>query len=90
MQDSIEKMHAKLLHQQANTQETSTLPVSFSSCFRALCSCWVHSVLYVSPEIYIFLFIQMQEFEKWLYQNPEIMDNVFGWQCPSPEGEIIN
>ena len=53
-------------------------------------SCWVHSVLYVSPEIYIFLFIQMQEFEKWLYQNPEIMDNVFGWQCPSPEGEIIN
>jgi len=37
-------------------------------------------------KFYIFLFIQMQEFEKWLYQNPEIMDNVFGWQCPSPEG----
>lgn len=29
--------------------------------------------------------ISAKEFEKWLYQNPEIMDNVFGWQCPSPE-----
>ena len=29
-----------------------------------------------------------QEFEHWLYRNPKIMDNVFGWQCPSPEGQF--
>ncbi|EDO32022.1 predicted protein, partial [Nematostella vectensis] len=25
------------------------------------------------------------EFENWLYRTPQIMDNVFGWQCPRPE-----
>ncbi|XP_068678322.1 trafficking protein particle complex subunit 12-like isoform X2 [Montipora foliosa] len=35
--------------------------------------------------------LSAKEFEKWLYQNPEIMDNVFGWQCPSPEeGQWMN
>lgn len=32
-------------------------------------------------------FFCAQEFETWLYRNPQIMDNVFGWQCPSPEGK---
>lgn len=35
--------------------------------------------------------LSAKEFENWLYRNPKIMDNVFGWQCPSPEeGQWMN
>ncbi|KAJ7375001.1 hypothetical protein OS493_001728 [Desmophyllum pertusum] len=35
--------------------------------------------------------LSAKEFEHWLYRNPKIMDNVFGWQCPSPEeGQWMN
>lgn len=90
IQDSTQKTHAKL-HQQASTQGNLNI-----TCFILFLFwnpvCLVECILYCkSPlKFYIFLFVQMQEFEKWLYQNPEIMDNVFGWQCPSPEGEIID
>ncbi|XP_048582397.1 trafficking protein particle complex subunit 12 isoform X2 [Nematostella vectensis] len=29
--------------------------------------------------------LSAKEFENWLYRTPQIMDNVFGWQCPRPE-----
>jgi tetratricopeptide (TPR) repeat protein len=29
--------------------------------------------------------LSAKEFSTWLHKNPQIMDNVFGWQCPKPE-----
>lgn len=29
--------------------------------------------------------LSAKEFSSWLHKNPQIMDNVFGWQCPKPE-----
>lgn len=29
--------------------------------------------------------LSAKEFSNWLHRNPQIMDNVFGWQCPKPE-----
>lgn len=29
--------------------------------------------------------LSAKEFSHWLHKKPEIMDNVFGWQCPKPE-----
>ena len=29
--------------------------------------------------------LSAKEFSAWLHKNPQIMDNVFGWQCPKPE-----
>ena len=29
--------------------------------------------------------LSAKEFSNWLHKKPEIMDNIFGWQCPQPE-----